>query len=308
MTMHDFAELHYYSMGNTLKKLGRMEEALASYQRALQIKPDFAEALNNMGNTLKDLGRLDEALVCYQRLIRLTPENLAVQHIIASITGNNTDCAPAQYVENLFDGYADKFDTHLRQALKYETPEKIVALVTRHATSAAKKWNVLDLGCGTGLVGSEIAPFARQLVGVDLSAGMLGKARARNLYQRLEHMDLLEMMRAEKDSSYDVIVAADVFIYLGKLDEIICEIKRLLSPGGFFAFSIEVLEALPDEETGRGAQREYQLENTGRYTHAVGYITRLAAANGFLPQEMAAIQLRMEQEKPVNGHLVLWEN
>jgi len=137
---------------------------------------------------------------------------------------------------------------------------------------------------------------------------MLEKARAHNLYQRLERLDLLTMMRAEKASSYDVIVAADVFIYLGKLDEIISEIKRLLCPGGFFAFSIEALGGLSNEEVSQGIQREYQLENTGRYSHSTSYINRLAAASGFLVQEMAATQLRMERNKQINGYLVLWKS
>jgi predicted TPR repeat methyltransferase len=104
-----------------------------------------------------------------------------------------------------------------------------------------------------------------------------------------------------------VIIATDVFIYLGKLDEIISEAKRLLCPNGIFAFSIESLEASENDEA-RQECREYQLESTGRYTHSIPYLTRLAAANDFLPQEIAATQLRLEKGKPVNGHLVLWKN
>lgn len=163
------------------------------------------------------------------------------------------------------------------------------------------------MGCGTGLVGAAIAPFARQLVGVDLSARMLEKARARKVYQRLERLDLLAMMRDEQDSSYDAIIAADVFIYLGKLDEIVSEIERLLCPGGVFAFSVETLEASSNEEAVQGIQPEYQLGHTRRYSQSADYIARLASANGFSIQEMVATQIRMERSNPVNGHLVLWK-
>ncbi|MGC2047907.1 MAG: tetratricopeptide repeat protein, partial [Gallionella sp.] len=337
----NFAMTHF-NLGNTLKDLGRLDEAAVSYRRALEIKPDYAEAQCNLGVVLKEQGKLDEAVACYRRVLslnpgfpyvygnlggvlriqgkldealacfeqqfRLTPEDALVQHHIASLTGNNTERASDQYVAKLFDDYADKFDTHLLQKLEYDIPEKLVALITQHATPHPEKWNVLDLGCGTGLAGVAIAQFARQLIGVDLSTKMLEKAQARNLYQRLEGLDLLTMMRGEKTSSYDVIIAADVFVYIGKLDEIICETKRLLCPGGVFAFSVEALEILAIEEASQGAQREYQLENTGRYAHSANYISRLASANGFFVQEMAATQVRLEKGKPVKGHLVLWKS
>jgi predicted TPR repeat methyltransferase len=303
----DSVEAHN-NLGNALQALGQLDGAVASYRRALEIKPDFGVAYGNLGEVLRIQGKLDEALGCYQHQVRLMPGNGAAQHMIASLTGNNTERAPIQYVENVFDSYAYKFDAHLLQVLKYEAPEQLVALVTQHSIPSAEKWNVLDLGCGTGMVGLAIAPYARQLVGVDLSAKMLEKARARNVYQRLEHLDLLKMMQGEKASSYDVIIAADVFIYLGKLDEVISEIKRLLCPGGVFAFSIEALGVLSDEEASQGVQQEYKLESTGRYTHSNNYITRLAFDNGFLPKEMAAAQIRMEDNKPVNGYLVLWKS
>ena len=303
----DYAEAHN-NLANALADLGQLDDAVASYRRALGIRPDYAEAYGNLAGALRSQGKLDEALAHLQQQVRLTPGNGVAQHQIASLTGKHTERAPIQYVESVFDGYAEKFDTHLQQVLNYEAPEKLVALVTQHSTpSTEKKWRVLDLGCGTGLVGLAIAPFARQLVGVDLSVKMLEKAHARNLYQRLERADLLTMMQSEKASSYDVIIAADVFIYLGKLDEIISEVKRLLCPGGVFAFSIETLVALSNEEASQGVQREYQLENTGRYTHSANYMIRLASANGFLFREMAAAIIRMEHGRPANGYLVLWK-
>ncbi len=337
----DFAEAHY-NLGNTLKDLGQLEKAVVSYRRALEIKPDYAEAHSNLGAALKNLGQLDDAvaschraidikpdfadaygnlggalraqgnldgaLASFQEQIKLAPNNSVAQHHVASLTGNNTERAPVQYVEKLFDDYADKFDIHLQKILQYEAPNKLVALVTQHLRLTEKKWNVLDLGCGTGLVGLEIAPFAGELVGVDLSVNMLEKAKTRNLYKRLEHSDLLTMMRGEKTSSYEVIIAADVFIYLGKLDEVVSEIKRLLYPNGVLAFSIESLLAIPTFGSGMDMPHDYQLENTGRYSHSTDYISRLAATNGFLIQEMAEIQIRIEQGKPINGYLALWKS
>jgi predicted TPR repeat methyltransferase len=301
------AEAHN-NLGIVLHELARPDEAEASYRKALQIRPDYSDAHANLAHTLSSLGRTNEALACYQRQIELDPEAVSAQHHIAALTGKNTERAPDRYIENLFDSYADKFDTHLQQELEYEAPAKLAALVERRLAPVAEKWNILDLGCGTGLVGSAMAPFAQRLVGVDLSEKMLKKANARNIYQRLERSDLLVMMRSEEASSYDVIVAADVFIYLGKIDEIVGEIKRLLRPGGVFAFSIETLDPPSNEEASRSSEQEYRLKETGRYSQSISYLARLASANDFLSQEMVAVQIRMEKGKPVKGHLVLWES
>lgn len=335
----DYAEAHY-NLGNALKSQSRPEEALASYRRALAFKPDYAEAHNNVGTALLGLGKRDEAvasyrravslkpgyadahgnlgtallaqarqeeaLACFQQQARLEPGNRTALHIIASLTGNTTERAPVEYVERLFDGYAEAFDLHLQQGLKYDVPEKLAALVTRHSTPAVEKWKILDLGCGTGMVGVAFAAVARQLVGVDLSANMLRKARERNVYLRLQQSDLQAMMRGEAAASYDVIVAADVFIYMGKLDQVIGETARLLVPGGVFAFSIEAV--VPIQADSAGSQSEYQLQHTGRYAQSPEYMSRLAAANGFLIKEMTMTQLRLERGKPTNGYLALWKN
>jgi predicted TPR repeat methyltransferase len=298
----------HYNLGVALQSLGQLDDAVASYRRALEISPDYAAAYGNLGELLRTQGKLDDALACFRQLVRLMPANSVAQHQIDALTGTTTERAPAQYVQNIFDAYADRFDAHLQQELKYEAPGQLAALVTQHLPPSAEKWNVLDLGCGTGLVGSAIAPFARQLVGVDLSAKMLEKTRARNLYQRLEHADLLTMMRGESAAGYDAIFAADVFPYMGKLEELSAEIKRLLCPGGVFAFTVEALAEPTGAETKPAAVQEYRLENTGRYTHSARYLNRLASANGFLPLEMLETRIRMQRDKPVDGYLVLWKS
>jgi len=69
----DFSEAHS-NLGNTLKELGRLDEAEASLRQAVALKPDFAEAHSNLGGTLQELGRLDEALVSYTQAIALKPD------------------------------------------------------------------------------------------------------------------------------------------------------------------------------------------------------------------------------------------
>lgn len=300
----DYAEA-YNNLGNALKDQGRLDEAIECYRRALALRPDYADTYGNLGGVLKTRGKLDEALECFRQQLRLAPDNLVAQHLVASLTGTATERAPAQYVAQLFDDYAEKFDSHLQQSLGYDIPQKMAALVTERFTPQPGQWRVLDLGCGTGLAGQVLAPFARHLAGVDLSAKMLEKARERKLYQRLERADLLTMLQGEPGSSYDVVIAADVFVYLGRLDEVIGEIRRLLGAGGIFAFSAEALQPAPGAESAPALP--YRLENTGRYAHAPDYLAGLADANGFIRSAMIDTTIRMEHGKPVPGYLALWQ-
>ena len=64
----------YSNRGIALNELKRRDEALASYDKAIALKPDYAEAYSNRGNTLKDLKRLDEALASYNQTIALKPD------------------------------------------------------------------------------------------------------------------------------------------------------------------------------------------------------------------------------------------
>jgi predicted TPR repeat methyltransferase len=223
------------------------------------------------------------------------------------LSGENAERAPEQYVSSLFDGYADKFDKSLVQDLKYDIPHKMISLLRRGSILPEDGWAVLDLGCGTGLVGVEIAAITQRMVGVDLSSGMLAKAHERSLYERLECADLLTVMRGEPTASYNLVIAADVFVYIGKLEEIFFEAKRLLAPQGVFAFSVE--SSTPqDGQTTQETEAEYRLQITGRYSHSTGYLTRLAATNGLQVRELEPTLIRMERGAPVNGLMALLTN
>ena len=302
----DYAEAHN-NLGTVLKDQGKLAEAVARYQQAIAIKPNFVEAPTNLGNLLREQGKLEEAIVCYQHVLSLDPTNSFATHYIASIKGSHPEFASHAYIATYFDQFANTFDRKLEK-LKYESPKILVGLIKDFYTSITDKWDVLDLGCGTGLVGSAIYAYTRQLVGVDLSAKMLAKARERNLYQRLESSDLLSMMKGEPISSYDVIVAADVFVYIGKLDEIMQEGARLLRPGGVFAFSVEAMASLSNDVRNANADDgEYILNPTGRYAHSSIYIQKLAHMHGFIISSLTCNKMRVESGKRVDGHYAIFK-
>ena len=304
----DFAEAHN-NLGLALRNQGHLDEAMVCYRRALALKPDAPQVLENLGAAYRDQGNIEKALTYYREKSRLLPEDEVTQYHIAVLAGENLEHPPAQYVEGVFDSYALTFDAHLQQDLKYKVPVQLVELLkqNRAPSSSTAKWNVLDLGCGTGLVGSAIASEAKQLIGVDLSAKMLEKANARGIYHRLERADLLIASKNESSSTYDVIISADVFIYVGKLDELFKEIKRLLTPGGHFAFSVEAPDNLSNGKHEAMIDAGYQLKNTGRYGHSMTALTALAHQNGFLPIEAQSVQIRLDNDQPIMGHLLLWQ-
>lgn len=296
------AEAHN-NLGVALAGDRRIPEALECYRRALAIRPDYADAHLNLGNAFKDVGQMEEAIASYREAVRVAPGNAVAAHLLAALTGAAVDRAPSQYVAGVFDGYADRFDDHLVNGLGYRIPEYLAALLVKHGVSSSDGWDILDLGCGTGLAAEAVASHARRIVGIDLSENMLDKARGRNIYERLLQADLLPAMRDEPSAGYDVVMAADVFVYLGRLDEVVTQATRLLRPGGVFAFSVEALEALPEDKRGDG--REFVLNDKGRFAHAAPYIQRLAVANGLSLRELTEVQSRLEQGVPVQGWLVL---
>lgn len=292
------------NLANTYALFGQFEAAIPYFQQVSKLRPNDASIHENMGYAYFQLGKRLDALTCYREVVRIEP-NSPLTHLVAAFSGLTTKTAPTEYVERLFDKYAENFDSHLTQTLQYKTPSRLASLIQVYSDTEHQKLDVLDLGCGTGQFGKVISPFVKQLVGVDLSLKMLEKSAQLNVYQRLEHKELLEMMRAESDASYDLIAASDVFVYLGKLDDIVAEAKRLLRHNGIFAFSTESLEALPESKS-LTAPRDFILNDTGRYAHSMTYLEMLAQDKGFKVLEVKEEPIRLDKDKTIIGYLTLW--
>lgn len=308
----DSAQAHY-NLGVVLSDGGNRDAAESCFRAAISLQPDFAQAHFNLGILLRRAGRRDDAITCFRQVLRIEPGHVVAEFLCAAICGHNALRAPDQYVAGVFDADADKFDAHLVESLHYDTPQRLLKMCGELLGGPGEKKDFLDLGCGTGLAGVSFAPHAGSLVGVDLSANMLARARARQLYQRLEHAELLAMMQREKSAGYDVVVAADVFIYSGRLDDIFAEVKRLLRVGGLFTFSVESLDALYEAEAGPAAsasnrESAYRLNANGRFAHSSRYIHALAATCGFRENAILSAPTRLENGTPVAAWLVLLES
>ena len=178
--------------------------------------------------------------------------------------------------------------------LKYQAPQLLFNAVVKHIGDKEQKIDILDLGCGTGLSGASFSEHVNQMVGVDLSPKMLAKAEERGCYTDLVQADVCDAMKQCRQK-FDLVLSADVFIYIGALEEVFTLTTKLLNPGGMFAFSIE------KQRTGL----DYRLRLTGRYAHSLDYIRRLAKAEGFEEVGYTSAVLRYERGTPVAGSIIV---
>jgi predicted TPR repeat methyltransferase len=316
--------------GGALAEAGRLADAVRSLRAALARRPEDPVSLRNLGQALCTLGDPAAALAPLDAAIRLLPDapepRLALAHarrdsgdadgaaqaaqaaldraggqpqlaeqarfLLAALgRGTAPDRAPAGYVRDLFDQFAPRFDAELTGPLAYATPALLATLLAEAGIAPSKALRVLDLGCGTGLSGVALAPFARRLDGLDLSPRMLAEARRRGLYHALHEADLLDWLPAQV-GRFGLIAAADVLNYLGDLAPALAAIAGALAPGGTAAFSVEA-----------GAGKPFALGETMRYRHDPAHVAALAEAAGLRPLARRAATLRTEKSVPVAGEL-----
>mmetsp|Transcript_63559 Transcript_63559/g.139280 ORF Transcript_63559/g.139280 Transcript_63559/m.139280 type:complete len:225 (-) Transcript_63559:37-711(-) len=198
-------------------------------------------------------------------------------------------------VEEEFDEYAGEFEKHLLTVLDYKLPE--VLLHKAQLLPALPR--VVDLGCGTGLCGRALRSRAAVgcLVGVDLSACMLARAKQEGGYDELYQRDLLAHLQREGSDAVDLLLACDVFIYLRSLEKVVTEGHRVLRPGGFFFFSTE---AATVEEAPEGLVQRA----SGRYAHSRDYVEGLTDRR-FQILDAETIDLRIEDDLPLPGDCYL---
>jgi len=287
----DFAEAHS-NLGATLKELSRYGEAEASCRQAIGLKPDYAEAHSNLGVTLKFLGRLEEAEASLRRAIVLKPDYPSAKHMLAALTGEQTATAPQDYVEGLFDNFAAKFESSLVDNLEYKIPRVIAEMIIKDSKFDSLG-SIMDLGCGTGLVGMEIKQFCEHLEGIDLSEKMLDKAKEKNVYNKLIKQDILDYL-SNASLNFDYFISTDVFIYIGDLSDVFQLIKSRNKTGGKLAFSTEDYDG-----------DDFFLEQSGRYSHSKKYIEGLCEKFGYKLRHFETQALRKEKGEYITGGLYL---
>jgi predicted TPR repeat methyltransferase len=279
-------------LGRCLMMTGRLTAAAEAYERALALDPDNIKADLGIGDVMREQGKLSRAAEVYRKLLKSDPENQAIRLALASVVpGKAPDAMAPEYVTELFDDFAARYDDRMIEGLKYRTPQEIRRAVGAVAGPEAHAWRIMDLGCGTGLCGSLFRDTAQWLAGVDLSPAMIEKAETRGIYDELRVADLVSVLELEK-GGLDLALAADVFIYLGNLSGVFSACAAALRPGGYFAFAAEITNEAP-----------FVLQTCLRYAHSRSYCESLAAAHGFTVEHYERIVARHEGGVPNPQHL-----
>jgi predicted TPR repeat methyltransferase len=247
---------------------GRHAEAKPLFEALLVAHPDFELAWAGLANVHRALGDQAALIEALERAVALNPTNAATTHLLTAARGETPAHPDWRYVEEFFDGYAARFETHLVSRLDYSAPETLAELIRSVAAQAVIN-RVLDLGCGTGLFGAAIRAVETncELVGIDLSQRMVELTRARGIYAAVEKAEAEDYLKGSM--RFDLVAATDVFIYVGDVAGIFSGAARCLPPGGLLAFTTEA------------ADHHFVLETSGRYAHSSGYIRALAHENKF---------------------------
>ncbi|WP_319547579.1 tetratricopeptide repeat protein [Desulfogranum marinum] len=281
-----------YSLGCCCKECGATEEAVQVYSHVLELDPSYAPALNNLAYLLHLHDDHENAVQNYQQLLEIDPDHAGAKHMIAALKGETSPAKPPEeYVRSLFDSYSETFEESLVGDLDYRAPERLWNLFN-HGPRKKKYEHCIDLGCGTGLCGELFRECSDKLTGIDLSPKMIDIARQKQIYDTLEEAELIAYFHQhhQDPAPFDLVLAADVFIYLGDLKPVFQAITAGCRDEVHICFSIE---------SGEG--EDWMLHANGRYSHSHDYILAVAKENDLQVCHFEQVALRQEKGGEVKG-------
>jgi len=281
-------------MADCYRKLHQLEEAISCYRSALGNSPLHGPAWAGLGVIFNLQDRRDEAIQAFTNAKESGYDPEGCTYMLAALTGNTLEKPPENYVEQLFDNFADNFEEKLTKQLGYNVPQLIREELEPLLPPRVK--HLLDLGCGTGLIAEVFADRVDQIQGIDLSAGMLVKAKEKKLYSALYKGDIVEYLD-NCSESFDLIVASDVLNYLGELESFFRSVAPVLDEGGRVAFTVE---------SGEVPKGNYVLQPNGRYIHHPDYIKNMGKEVGLEVELCRSVKLRMEKGSWVMAHLFVF--
>jgi predicted TPR repeat methyltransferase len=278
-----------------LLHLGQLDAAESVLKSIRAERQEDARVAMLEGRVQLGRGESDAAERLFRKALAVADDadKTSIQHLLDHIQGRVGRGLDQQIAASLFDRYASKFEKHLVSDLGYSAPAQIAKIVAAHFSD--RSFAMLDLGCGTGLVAEALRDATGYYVGVDISEKMLDEAEKKKLYRQLHQVDVRDALRDTKPNSFDFVVAADVFIYLGKLDDIIPHALRILREGGLFCFTIE-LDTFNPESTGTASAGM-------RTSHGASSTQALMLSAGFQNVEIAPFIMRHEAGEPVHAAL-----
>ena len=272
---------------------GEINNALETLQTWIKSNPDDALLFNMMGGCYLSLREFKMSIQSYEKALELKPDYAIPQHMINSLKGHTSKSPPKEYVKNLFDDYAERFNDSLVQGLQYKLPFVIKDLI-QNISSKSKFAKTIDLGCGTGLSGNGLSEISEHLSGIDISENMISKADELDVYDNLYTGDIVEVLNAVQEN-FDLFVALDVLIYVGDVESIFKTVHKYSNPESIFVFSTEI-----QEESG------YSLLSSSRYSHSDSYIMNQASGKFVLIKSKDTV-LRKEGNNLIHGKIYFFK-
>jgi predicted TPR repeat methyltransferase len=273
--------------------------ALDLLEQTIDLVPGWAPLWFALGENYQQLQKNAQAIEAFERALSLEPKDqLGAGLRLAHLLGNPSDQAmPQAYVAALFDQYADRFDDHLTKSLNYKGPEILFAELQDYCLKNTREFHfrsAVDLGCGTGLMAAQMMQQVEHFIGVDLSEKMIAHAQNSGYYAETYCGDILEFFAQAPSGSFDLLIAADVLVYVGALNKIFNQAKRTLAPDGLFAFTVQSCEG-----------DHFQLGQDLRYHHSATYLKRAAEASNLELIVIKPCVTRHDAGQPVQGFVVI---
>lgn len=286
------------NLGSLFWSMGHLEPAVESLRRAIEAHPGLERGYRSLVSIYAAAGRKEEALAIIDQWLDQSPEHPVAMHMRSAVKGQaSPERASDAYITGIFDSFSNSFESVLSR-LKYRAPSLILECFEHHWPKDEPVPRLCDAGCGTGLCGDLLRERVETLVGVDLSPGMLEKARGRNCYDALFEAELVSFLE-QVDEPFDVIVSADTLCYFGNLEPAFVAAGSASRAGGLLLFTVE-----SRNDGDGGPEGGYLLNPHGRYSHWEDYVADTLEATGWDLLEMTPVQLRTEGGKPVQGLVV----
>jgi predicted TPR repeat methyltransferase len=284
-----------YAWAEAAFKEGDAVAAADLLRQVLEIVPGFAAGWFLLGQAEEQAGQREAAQTAFVEALRHDPEDkLGAGVRLAQLGAGEVGTAmSAAYVRQLFDDYAIRFDRHLVKSLHYRAPELLHDAVRRTCSKQLRPFRfarALDLGCGTGLAGEAFRAECGRLAGIDLSPEMVRRAEAKRVYDELAVGDIAAWLGTHEGASADLVLAADVFVYIADLSPIFAKAARVLRPAGLFAFTVQA-------HAGEGVA----LGDDARYVHGERYLRDLGASSGFAITLLGPASTRQDRGADVPG-------
>jgi predicted TPR repeat methyltransferase len=283
-----------FDFARDLQLKGDLVAAADLFVQATDLAPGFATAWFTLGEVREQLGDREGAIVAFRNAQMTDPGDRNGAGLrLMRLDAAELAAMPPTYVRALFNQYAPKFEAALVDDLGYRGPALLFKAVLAARVAVRKPAffrRAIDLGCGTGLAARAFAAQTDEIIGIDLSPRMIELAHLTGLYAELEVAEIVQGLASKPDASAELILAADVMVYVHDMVPLLVEAARVLTPGGLLAFTAET-------HSGDGVVLGEGL----RYAHSFPYVRASIEASGLTLNQLEAASSRTEGGAAVPG-------